>query len=123
LGAHRDVEQPESPLVHEIIHEGIALPVAHRRFLGVVMTPREQVIAVLFGIVLGGGGILFMLDYVTELWSNHLQRERVWREIEIRSSRERHPSFHAALFDQDAPRERTLSEAIPFWNDWLGGES
>lgn len=68
------------------------------------MTPREQVVTVLFGIVLGGGGILFMLDYLTELYSNHLARERTWREIEIRSSRARHPSSHAPLFDQETAK-------------------
>jgi len=67
------------------------------------MTPREQVIMVLSAIVLGGGGLLFLLDYVTEQWSNHLTRERTWKQIEMRCSRERHPSYQAPLFDQDAP--------------------
>lgn len=68
------------------------------------MTPREQVIVVLFGVFFGGVGILWALDLVSEKWDDYRARERVWQSIEIQSSRERHPSSRAQLFDQDEGR-------------------
>ena len=58
-------------------------------------------------LLLAGSGaiaILLLLDLLAEKYDEYKSRERVWREIEIRSSRERHPSFQVSVFDQDAPR-------------------
>ncbi len=58
----------------------------------------------MFLLVAGSGaiGILLLLDLIMEHYDDYKSRERVWREIEIRSSRERHPSFQVSVFDQDA---------------------
>jgi len=66
------------------------------------MTPREQVIIILFAIVIGGMATLWLLDWASEQITLYRNRERTWREIEIRSSRERHPSNQVSVFDQDA---------------------
>lgn len=66
------------------------------------MTPREQVCLFLFGGLPLVVILLCALDYAAEKYDEYKSRERVWREIEMRCSRERHPSFKAPLFDQDA---------------------
>ena len=67
------------------------------------MTPREQVIVVLFGILFSGIGLLWALDVLSEKLETYWTRERQWRAIDVRCSRERHPSYRAPLFDQDNP--------------------
>ena len=66
------------------------------------MTPREQValFVMLFGVL--ALTLLYLLDLVTEKWEAYQAREKVWREIEVRCSRERHPASRVQLFDQDA---------------------
>jgi hypothetical protein len=66
------------------------------------MTVREQVALFLFLCCGTGLTILCLLDYVAEKYDEYKSRERVWREIEMRCSRERHPSSRVQLFDQDA---------------------
>ena len=65
------------------------------------MTPRDQVALFLFGGLPLFALILLALDYVVERIDTERARARTWREIEVRCSRERHPSFRAPLFDQD----------------------
>ena len=67
------------------------------------MTPRDQVILFLFGALPLVIIALCLLDLVVEKYDDYKARENVWREIEVRCSRERHPSSRAPLFDQDAP--------------------
>ena len=66
------------------------------------MTPREQIALFLFGALPLVIVLLCALDWLVEQYDDYKSRERVWREIEIRSSRERHPSFQVSVFDQDA---------------------
>ena len=70
---------------------------------GEIMTPREQVILFLFGALPLVVVLLCALDLALEQYDDYRARERVWREIEIRSCRERHPSNQVSVFDQDAP--------------------
>jgi hypothetical protein len=63
------------------------------------MTPREQVIVVLFGIVFSGLAIFCALDYLWEKWDDYNAREKTWRAIEVRSSMARHPSSQASVYD------------------------
>jgi len=63
------------------------------------MTMRDQVAIALVAIFTGAIGFLFLVDYVAEQVDNALTRRRTWREIEVRSSRERHPSFQASLYN------------------------
>ena len=72
------------------------------------MTPREQIALFLFTVTIGGLGILGLLDYV---WGR-VEREKQWRLIEMRCSRERHPSFQVSVFDQDRVSVE-YKEAIP----------
>ena len=65
------------------------------------MTMREQVALVIFGGLPVVVGFLWVVDYVAEHIDNALSRRRTWREIDVRSSRERHPSFQSSLYDQD----------------------
>ena len=68
------------------------------------MTMREQVALVIFGGIPVVLGFLWVVDYVAEHIDNALSRRATWREIEVRSSRERHPSFQASLYDwEDEP--------------------
>lgn len=69
------------------------------------MTPREQVALWLFWVLGSTIVILYALDYAVEQIDNARSRARTWREIELRCSRERHPSFRAQLFDQDAQHD------------------
>jgi hypothetical protein len=66
------------------------------------MTPREQIALFLFIMLSTGLLVLWALDVLAEKVEAFKSREQVWREIEMRSSRERHPSSKAPLFDQDA---------------------
>jgi len=63
------------------------------------MTMHEQVAVVLFGLLFGSLFLLWIVDTVSESISDHLSRARTWREIEVRCSMERHPSFQASLYD------------------------
>lgn len=65
------------------------------------MTPREQVILFLFGALPLVVVLLCALDLALEQYDDYRAREKSWRAIEVRCSRERHPSFQAQLFDQD----------------------
>jgi uncharacterized membrane protein YbhN (UPF0104 family) len=64
-----------------------------------ILTVREQVALFLFTVLLLAIAILWAGDVLLEKYDEFKSRERVWREIEIRSSRERHPSFRASLYD------------------------
>ena len=63
------------------------------------MTMREQVALVLFGLLFGSISMFWLIDFVAEQVDDYLSRARTWREIEVRCSRERHPSFQASLYD------------------------
>jgi hypothetical protein len=63
------------------------------------MTMREQVAIALVAIFTGAIGFIFLVDYVAEQIDNALTRRRTWREIEVRCSRERHPSFQSSLYN------------------------
>ena len=66
-----------------------------------ILTVREYVALWLF-VVLGSAiTILFLLDWAVEQYDDYRQRERIWQSIEVRSSRERHPSNRVSVFDQD----------------------
>jgi hypothetical protein len=58
-----------------------------------------QVFLVLFVLLFGALGLLWLLDWSGEKLDGYLTRERTWREIEVRSSMQRHPSFQASLYD------------------------
>jgi len=78
------------------------------------MTPRDQVILFLFGALPLVIVLLCALDWVVEKYDDYKARENVWREIEVRCSRERHPSFRATLFDQETAHAALSSkEGIP----------
>ena len=66
------------------------------------MTMFEQVAIALVTIFTGAIGFLFLVDYVAEQVDEYLSRARTWREIEVRSSMERHPSFQASLYDWES---------------------
>ena len=57
----------------------------------------------IFLFVFGTCGLIAIADYVWAQVDEYRARERVWRGIEIRSCRERHPSNQVSVFDQDAP--------------------
>jgi NADH:ubiquinone oxidoreductase subunit 6 (subunit J) len=63
------------------------------------MTERYQVAIALVAIFTGAIGFLFLVDYVAEQVDNALTRRRTWREIEVRCSRERHPSFQSSIYN------------------------
>ena len=71
-----------------------------------ILTVREQVALFLFTVLLLAIAILWAGDVLLEKYDEFKSRERVWREIEIRSSRERHPSFQVSVFDQDREENR-----------------
>ena len=56
-------------------------------------------IVVLFALLFGGIGLVWLVDYLAEEIDDYMTRSRTWREIEVRCSRERHPSFQASLYD------------------------
>jgi hypothetical protein len=66
------------------------------------MTPREQI--ALWLLMVCGGAItgLYLLDWAWEKYDEYQARERTWKLIEMRCSRERHPSYRVSVFDQDA---------------------
>ena len=64
-----------------------------------ILTTREQVVLALFVLGFGGIGLLYLIDWVSEQVDDYLSREKVWREIDVRCSRERHPSYQASLYD------------------------
>ena len=65
------------------------------------MTMLDQVGLGLFVMLFGAVGLLYLADWVSEQIDDYLVREKQWRAIDVRCSRERHPSYRAPLFDQD----------------------
>ena len=61
----------------------------------------EQAVLAPVVLLFGATGLLYLLDWASEQIDDYLVREKQWKSIEMRCSRERHPSYRAPLFDQD----------------------
>jgi len=67
-----------------------------------ILTMREYVALWLFAVMGSLIVILYGLDWAWEQVEDYRHREMLWRNIEIQSARERHPSYQVPMFDQDA---------------------
>jgi hypothetical protein len=61
------------------------------------MTVSIAIVLVVLSLIVGG--LFYTIDALAENLDNYMSRRRTWREIDVRSSMERHPSFQASLYD------------------------